>query len=157
MKKSHILAVLALAMALGLAAPALLSSDSKASAEEGAPEGATSAIERNVPDGMVAPVELDEANAETQTGDETISAEAAGNLDELKAALASDAETIIIENTITLTEDLDLQGKTETRRRPEPYVCHRAGKYYYQKRHSLKQRRRQPDRRRYSLGHRFRR
>lgn len=112
MKKSHILAVLALAMALGLAAPALLSSDSKASAEEGAPEGATSAIERNVPDGMVAPVELDEANAETQTGDETISAEAAGNLDELKAALASDAETIIIESTITLTEDLDLQGKT---------------------------------------------
>ena len=112
MKKSHILAVLALAMALGLAAPALLSSDSKASAEEGASEGTTSTIERNVPDGMVAPVELDETNAETQTGDETISAEAAGNLDELKAALASDAETIIIESTITLTEDLDLQGKT---------------------------------------------
>lgn len=112
MKKSHILAVLALAMALGLAAPALLSSDSKASAEEGAPEGTTSTIERNVPDGMVAPVELDEANAETQTGDETISAEAASSLDELKAALASDAETIIIESTITLTEDLDLQGKT---------------------------------------------
>lgn len=112
MKKSHILAVLALAMALGLAAPALLSSDSKASAEEGAPEGTTSTIERNAPDGMVAPVELDETNAETQTGDETISAEAASTLDELKAALASDAETIIIENTITLTEDLDLQGKT---------------------------------------------
>ncbi len=112
MKKSHILAVLALAMALGLAAPALLSSDSKASAEEGASEGTTSTIERNVPDGMVAPVELDETNAETQTGDETISAEAASALDELKAALASDAETIIIESTITLTEDLDLQGKT---------------------------------------------
>ena len=112
MKKSHILAVLALAMALGLAAPVLLSSDSKVSAEEGAPEGTTSTIERNVPDGMVAPVELDETNAETQTSDETISAEAASTLDELKAALASDAETIIIESTITLTEDLDLQGKT---------------------------------------------
>lgn len=113
MKKSQFLAALALIMALGLAAPTILS----ASAEEGQPaEETTTSIERVVPEGTVAPTSLDdvEEDVATPTADENISVVSASTLDELQTALSETADTILISGTITITEDttLDLKGKT---------------------------------------------
>lgn len=115
MKKSQVLAALALIMALGLAAPALAPTIFSASAEEGTEETTTS-IERLTPEGAVAPTSIDnpEEDVATPTADENIAVVSASTLDELQAALNETADTILISDTITLTDDLtlDLQGKT---------------------------------------------
>lgn len=110
MKKSQFLAVLALVMALGLGIPAFLS----ASAEEGQPEATPGSIERNAPEGVITPNDSENNPVTAPTSDENISVAAVDDLASLQAALASAAETVIINQTIPLAEDLalDFQGKT---------------------------------------------
>lgn len=118
MKKSQFLAALALIMALGLAAPAILS----ASAEEGTlADSSTTAVsgnnvERLTHDGNVTPTNLDDPEnvVTTPTADESINVASASTLDELQTALNETADTILINDTITIEADitLDLQGKT---------------------------------------------
>lgn len=115
MKKSHLLAIIAFAMVLGLGVPALLAANTSLASAEAEDEQANNLennLDEDVPSGAITPTETEQTDSETPSADTVTSTEGAGNLAELKTALEQSADTILITAPIDLTESLNLGGKT---------------------------------------------
>lgn len=111
MKKSHILALVALAAILGMGTPALMSALTNPASAEGDQQNDA---DPNSPAGTIAPTDSEDTEATTPTDDETItSISEIGDFAKLKDKQIT-GQTLTLNAPITLTADaeVDLNGNT---------------------------------------------